>query len=1407
MAKLTYRNFFDIDEEYFPTVNEDLINQGKVDWKKFYPHETFVRLISDTISVLTRRQPRSIWVEGAYGTGKSHAVLTLKKLLDASEEEIRSYFEEYGLSKDLMDNMLRIKRDEQQTITVHRYGASNIYSDDDLVFSMQESIRKAMAEKGITYFGENVLKDAVVAWLSDTKNKNYFDALIQEDFVDEFGGDNTDRIIEKLTSFTGDELVLLMNKISKVANKRHITALTLTVDGLIAWIKDVISRNNLKGIVFIWDEFTKYFANNIRDLTGFQKIAELSQTAPFYLIIVTHKSEGIFADNDNDRKILDRFIRPTCLIELPETMAFKLMGAAMRRNAEPSILKEWCDDVDDLFDRTSDSRELVQKSAKITDDELKAILPIHPYTALLLKYLSSAFDSNQRSMFDFIKNDRGDEVKGFQWFIDNYGPEDDNPFLTIDMLWDFFYEKGREQLSGDVRTILDSFSRATTRNLSNDEQRVLKTVLLLQAISHRVGDQVPLFISDEKNLNNAFDGSDLDHGSASGIANKLVRDEVLFRKPMGPNKFQYTAITSAGDTTQIEKFKKELMSKSTSTIVDEGNIGEAISLPTALSLRYTVRYAAEDNFWNVVKLIRNQPGASNKINAVIVFAKDDKESGSVAKLIEQAANDPTFDIVYIDATKSPLGADLYAQYIENMANSFCYRRNDNAMSAQYENMAKETLKKWRSRIAGGEFEVVRRVQGSDADRIERERYVNIDQLIDGLRTINKKKYPYALEANFSVIDNLFSANQLKQGVKCGASGVIEGTYKTNNESMKLENALRGAWGTAVGDRYWEEQPTLAISKIKQCVEDTIAEGFNADAQISISAIYDKLKEAPYGILPCNLTAFVLGFVLREYANDAYRYNDGLTSDYMSIAKLQEMVDDIIKLQNTANPRYKDKYIGTMTDEEKSFNEVTSAAFDIPMTFCTSIQHTRDMIRNKMKELSFPIWCAKYIIDSNPMTTDAAVIREAIDLYTGLANSNNSVTNSSDTDSALRIGRLGQDNPNLKDDLKSLFTKQMCKDGMDKYLHDYQGGMLIELAKEVGDNGQYINELKRKFDADAANWVWNITTANQKINELIEEYSIIVESNKLIVKAVSYKEAISNWKDKCGYLRIAFDAARNHLGDLVDIIALFRDLRRAGILLDSQKKQFLTFLQTRGEDIKEFFSPSYQTSLFRKVCQYYVEQFTNEEVEGVLNTIPVGTTFTLEKTEYNRLVEEKVKDYLNNMGREKLKRIWKENTGTNNPREWSQKYRTPILCLVDEDQVVLARDLFPIFNRTHCENADVEKMLSFLQSSGIYEKMNSAEQRDAAFVRAFLKKYSVILTNIDDVRAYLVDRMSCEVYDWFGSPEVERKITQMAEAKYSTNGCDRALEKIDSMDVSELKRYLKELIKDNMTVGIEIIKGN
>lgn len=80
MGKL-YREYFNIDPKYYAAVTADLIEQGKVSWKGFLPHETFVKLLEVTYKALSGQDPRSIWVEGAYGTGKSHAALTVKSIL------------------------------------------------------------------------------------------------------------------------------------------------------------------------------------------------------------------------------------------------------------------------------------------------------------------------------------------------------------------------------------------------------------------------------------------------------------------------------------------------------------------------------------------------------------------------------------------------------------------------------------------------------------------------------------------------------------------------------------------------------------------------------------------------------------------------------------------------------------------------------------------------------------------------------------------------------------------------------------------------------------------------------------------------------------------------------------------------------------------------------------------------------------------------------------------------------------------------------------------------------------------------------------------------------------------------------------------------------------------------------
>lgn len=1395
-----YRHYFDIDPDYFPAVNEAVITNNPEMWKKFFPHETFVKLIKNTVDVLERKQKLCLWVEGAYGTGKSHAVLTLKKLLDADATDTREYFNKYNMDNDLCNRFQAVKT-SGRILTVHRYGSATIRGDHNLVFAVQESVEKALADAGIENKGGNALRDATIAWLSDVDNKRYFNGLITGAYSDLFGGDDIEAVLGKLNSFSGDALAKVMNNIFKVADERQIKALSLSITGLCKWIREVIKTNGLKAIVFIWDEFTEYFYNNARNLTGFQELCEISETDPFYFILVTHVTQGLFHERDQDFiKLNGRFVSPHSLISLPENIAFQLMGAAMEKNTDPAVVEDWELAIGDLESRTRESRKLVQTIAKISDKEMKGILPIHPYAALLLKHISSAFDSNQRSMFDFIKNDRGDEIKGFQWFIDNYGPEDDNPLLTVDMLWEFFYDKGKEYLAHDIRAILDYFNRAGNQRLDSDQKRVLKTVLLLQAISQYAGDSVDLFIPNEKNINNAFEGTDMD-GSASRCADQLVRDKVLFSKSLGGGKFQYAAYNNENEI-DVKPFEDQIDKKSTSAFIteeltDRTRIVDAIMLGGALKLRYELRFVSASDFDSTIKQLRNtEEKYENKIVAVVCFAKDDAESVVIGKKIRDALAAGTYNMVFIDATRTAFGADGYSTYRHDMALSMSQQGKDGGLATQYANNAKDSLKKWKTRIASGEFMV------HTAEKPNGERATTIDALYSLLADINKKKFPECLEAAYTVIANMYTPSNMKQGVDCGCNQKTAGTFLSGSPATKLENALDGAWKV---DEYWKIKPHLLISKIKIHVDSIITDGFqNGGGRVSIKRIFDSLKVSPYGFMPCNLSAFIMGFVLKEYATGAFSWSDGLTNDILNVNKLKEMIDEVIRLEITPNPRYKDKYIVAMTDEEKAFNEITSAAFGIPINMCTSVPNTRERIRSKMKEYSFPIWTLKSILEKEELRTDVAILEEIIDLFCGIANSNNMGTAKSDSDIAMEIGKLAKNNPDAADDLKKLLNKEKCTQGMAAYLKSFENGLLVSLADQVGDGGQYINVLRKKFDADAANWVWNVETAQQKIREVILEYTIIVESNKVISKSISFEATIREWCDKCGYIRISYAAAKNYLDDLGAFLGMLHNIKKAGILLDSQKKGFLDLLISNADNFRSFYTN--QIDLFSRVCGYYLDGLSNDEIKEVFATIPAGS-FTYEKADYLNTVEAKVKSYKEGLKSAKLKKLWRDKTGTDTPRAWSKKNKMPILCLVPDAEIAKARAAFGAVNRGKSDEAAIDKAIEYFATAKFFEFLDDDVAMDKAFRDGIIKSYAVMLTDTQEVKDYLDSHITAEPFDWFGLPEIDKKLRQMAEAKYNQGGCNRALAKIDEMDISDVKKYLKDLIKDNMIVGMEIIKGN
>lgn len=553
----TYSDYFNVDEGYFPCFDESAINNGAT-WDDTYPHSTFVELINATEKMLGGTTNRSLWIHGAYGTGKSKCAYALKKILEVPEEELKAYwgkYEQLRTNQPLLGKILGYK--EQGIICAYRYASGSISNSQQLFMAVQESVKKALDEDNIEYRGENTLKESVITWLEEPVHNFFVNELLKKpEWVSAFSQTTADEIINTLKK--SDDVTGLMNNIFKFAAKEGITALSLDSDSIRKWIIDIIRHNNIK-IVFIWDEFSDFFRQNKNSLSEFQKLVSICQEAPFYFIVVTHPISSISTNDDSWKIVQQRFDKVE--ITMPSNIAFDLIADAFKPKAEAE--ENWNQLTDDLNARLHSSRQAVMKAANVKKESvMRNMLPIHPMAALVLKNIATAYQANQRSMFDFIKTPKNLDTQAFQWFIQNYGPTDDRPLITIDMLWDFFYVKGAEYLSSDIKLILDTFSQQT--RLQEKEKVVLKTILIMQAIDQRLGGAIDVLKPTDQNLSYAFEGDwEQYENECKGIAKGLVNKGVLIFSPIGDNKKVYNAAVLAGDGAKIEAYRKEVREKST----------------------------------------------------------------------------------------------------------------------------------------------------------------------------------------------------------------------------------------------------------------------------------------------------------------------------------------------------------------------------------------------------------------------------------------------------------------------------------------------------------------------------------------------------------------------------------------------------------------------------------------------------------------------------------------------------------------------------------------------------------------------------------------------------------------------------------------------------------------------------
>lgn len=1382
MASKKYCEYFDVNESYFPCIDESAINAG-APWETTYPHETFIDLLNSAEKMLGGTTNRSIWIHGAYGTGKSQCAYALKKILEVPNDELRAYWDRYEplkKNKALLEKLIGHK--EQGVLTAYRYASGSITSPQLLFLAVQESIRAALDAVPGSYKGENTLKESVIAWLTDSSHNAFVNSLLQKpEWVSEFSQSSADEIINSLRKRS--DVSSLMESIFKMAEKEGITALSLTADSLCAWIKDIVAQNHTK-VVLIWDEFSGFFRQNRNSLDEFQKIVALCQETHFYFVIVTHpitSIAGASISKDDPMSVVQQRYKQI-EITLPPNIAFELIGHAF--SVIPAAKDQWEVMTGDLNSKISASKIAVMKAAVVKSNSvMQHMLPIHPMAALVLKNIASAFQSNQRSMFDFIKTPKDLDVHAFQWFIQNTRPDSDRSLLTVDMLWDFFYEKGKDYLTSDIKLILDTYPQQT--NLTEKEKVVLKTILIMQAVDQRLGGTIPVLKATDQNLSYAFEGDwDVYENECKSIAKALVKKGVLIQTPIADGKQVYSAAVLAGDGAKIDRLKDEVRKNGTITkLVEEGTqLASALSLTPPLRLRYAVNtdtgalpVVTVTNFVKMMDQLKVKD-TSWHFFAVLALARTDEEAQTFRNMIKKTIGNAEYKtILVIDALSSPLGLELFEEYVSYSAMSMYYNGNNNQQSKDNARKAREVLDRtWRDRIHDGSF-IVWSYANQDGEKATGANAVHTI-----MQTVVLNRYNHVPDFTKGLTESQLKNTQTKQVAKYGfglsdVKGLIAGCEKT---------VLGKVWNR---DTYWSDQELEKepISIIKRSVDKLIHEAFRENGRISIDEICELLETA-YGFAPCNLTAFVLGFLLKEYKGDPFRSQDseGLRES-MTPDKLSEMIG------NYYSKKAKTTYIVSLTPEEKSFYELTEKAWRITPNTCTSPTQASSLIQAKMRDFVYPVWTLEEV--------DNTGVYDIVKKYIALIQSDGKAAHTI----AIEIGKIGMQRSSCGDHLQALLTADNCLNGMSLFIQHFEGGKLSTLAKEIGASDHVLSDIKKLFSVKhAAQWI--ASTGEDEIRKLTVEYSFVKATNALLNVSKDSKEgAFKSWRELLKFLGLSCESIQAKYPALNNLFTLLLKIVNYEDILPDNMKMLRDELTIHNTEMHDLLSSPLNS--FIDLYAPYLTGFSHEECEIIKNSI-TEDMFVLSATKGNAVVKKAADDYRKGQVKDQLFRLWSERTGgTKSPKHWSEHYKTPILCCIDPEIYGEAKKAFAVLNSSQHSESEIKMALEFCEGADFFDVIADSDYRNKCFMEQIVGCYSKLLPDITAIRSALEDT-DIAPYDWADDPRIKAKIKNMASVEYNAGGSDAAINTIESMPIDQLKTWLKQLAVSDMELGVKIISN-
>ena len=937
------------------------------EWTSFIPNEQFntvLRTVLKSVRGNDIDNHKSFWINGTYGTGKSHAVAVISHLLCDSVDDIRDWVDyEYGDEKFTSIRQAIYKlREEKRLLTVKVYGLSAMTHTSDLALVLQKAVTSTLEAKGIDVcvptdfesYIEQIKKEPEI-WEHRIEANTRLSSIVT----------TTEQLINKLAD--GD-----LGTFHRVTDTLRAAGLDVRMsnDNLKQWLIEVQNKlaelGEYSGLLIIWDEFTDVMKDPIGlpVLKELQDVAErfMSEENDSYMFLISHPSAFNGVDSEQLKQTDGRYHRLKYNME--PVSAFKIMSRKFEivDKERHSKMSQSFYSVNsyllDVFTATSND-------ALSTKEDLFNLFPLHPGTANLATHYATVVGSSSRSVFEFLgQND------AIRTFLDDEDVFFDGGTITADYLWDYVLKVFQDDVTnyGAVTERYNSYMQRVG-SMGRDYFAVFKGVLLLNAFNNVSGENNNgLVTPSEDNIHALFAGTSYGE-NIDNILAWFNEEGIIQRAPGGMYSVQFSALPSG----EIEEKKDEMRMvqyRFTHQILNFSDVAKNIfekkfmqKVIRPFAFKFYSDVQNESQLRSQIKNGKKEQKSSSLFFALLL-ARNNTELATLRTFAEKCSVDQDDkdlkNIVFI--VFDEVMTDIkYEQFIEFQANYACASSHGFLDQQKvHKDHAMAMVKEW--------MESVQRNNATVYINGEEKQPISVKHLSSVVNSgITPVIFPYGPDAHEilrqKAPSTFWKQQNSKEMVRTFLFATTKSEFASINQQMRpvqyliqdcLDENLN--WKPDVPDNHPFKAACDKVSKIIKYADKSLP--FNFDDKFSI------LTQPPFGFYGSFAAMGIMAFALRPWVNKIFD-PQGKPRD------ANALIDDIVFLfkvwdDNKSNSKLSFKF---QTPEEGKLCKELISLFKLnskgnTYSDVTSLKDARFAITGDfLAKKNNPLWTLKYASSS------------------------------------------------------------------------------------------------------------------------------------------------------------------------------------------------------------------------------------------------------------------------------------------------------------------------------------------------------------------------------------------------------------------------------------------------------------